>query len=567
MPPDLFEFFLFDGEEVGSLFSTKSYNAYVKNAIYTLCGLDIYETIRKYSRGYAGKASTEDEEKIFGEYETIKDKIETCEKAKEKTMMEIEGLQNELDRLETDLMELETAFRNAGGLTKETRKKLAQEFENAERIKTEKSAAIKLFVEGMMPFYIVRKFSTKITEQLENEEKGEIYRYVQKQLYTSDIQNAFSEVIPKESINALMDVLLVKLKPEGFHTDTKPLHDLSKEETDRVKAMISAVSDFNVAQMVDAVKQKQKAADLTMEINKTLKSAIADEDATQYVERENELLLKKDKLKQELFEKGTIVEQIKLQLTELETEREHTWQRVREVTQNKHVYELSTGLSTMMDTLISHKTVEIREKLEQLIVTNLQKIYRKNNLVTHIEIDENFQFNLYQNATYNTAELAYLMKNLGKSEFAVLIGKKGIEKLFATYNVSSVSMLQKSLPINRSVSFELYKNIDLSRLSKGERQIFILSLYWAIIELSGQDIPFVIDTPYARIDTNHRKEISEKFFPKISKQVIILSTDEEINKEFYGIIKPHVAKEYLLINDEDQNRTTVMNQYFFEAEE
>ena len=94
-----------------------------------------------------------------------------------------------------------------------------------------------------------------------------------------------------------------------------------------------------------------------------------------------------------------------------------------------------------------------------------------------------------------------------------------------------------------------------------------MALYWAIIELSGRDIPFVIDTPYARIDANHRKEISEKFFPNISKQVVILSTDEEINEEFYGIIKPYIAREYLLINEEDQNRTTIMNHYFFEVEE
>ena len=74
-----------------------------------------------------------------------------------------------------------------------------------------------------------------------------------------------------------------------------------------------------------------------------------------------------------------------------------------------------------------------------------------------------------------------------------------------------------------------------------------------------------IDTPYARIDANHRKEISEKFFPNISKQVIILSTDEEINEEFYTILKPYIAKEYLLTNDENQNRTTIEQHYFFGA--
>ena len=72
-------------------------------------------------------------------------------------------------------------------------------------------------------------------------------------------------------------------------------------------------------------------------------------------------------------------------------------------------------------------------------------------------------------------------------------------------------------------------------------------------------------TPYARIDANHRKEISEKFFPNISKQVIILSTDEEIDEEYYEILKPHIAREYLLVNDESQNRTSIEQHYFFGA--
>lgn len=33
IPPDLFEFFLFDGEEVGNIFSTSAYNTYVTNLV------------------------------------------------------------------------------------------------------------------------------------------------------------------------------------------------------------------------------------------------------------------------------------------------------------------------------------------------------------------------------------------------------------------------------------------------------------------------------------------------------------------------------------------------------
>ena len=116
---------------------------------------------------------------------------------------------------------------------------------------------------------------------------------------------------------------------------------------------------------------------------------------------------------------------------------------------------------------------------------------------------------------------------------------------------------------NNNEEIELYRRVDLNTLSKGERQIFILALYWAIIQISGKHIPFIIDTPYARIDANHREEISSKFFPNISSQVVILSTDEEITKDYYTIIKPYISKEYLLKNDQSENKTTVTEGYFF----
>lgn len=210
--------------------------------------------------------------------------------------------------------------------------------------------------------------------------------------------------------------------------------------------------------------------------------------------------------------------------------------------------------------------VSIRKKLEKAIVQKLKSIYRKNNLITHIEIGNNFDFNLYQDEEYNGKEILTLYKNLGNSEFTNLIGTKGEKRLVKMLNGTSINVLKNKSEVELGREpIQLYKKIELGRLSKGERQIFILALYWAIIEISGQNIPFIIDTPYARIDANHRREISEKFFPNISDQVIILSTDEEINEEYYKIIKPYISKEYLLINDENENRTTIENNYFFEV--
>ena len=307
------------------------------------------------------------------------------------------------------------------------------------------------------------------------------------------------------------------------------------------------------------------SADRTIEINRRLKSAMTDEDAGKFAERENVLLKKKDEISSSIHELEMRITIVKEELAAAIQKRDRAFQGIKDNAQNKHVFELSTGLSKMMGTILENKSESVKRNLEHLIVENLQHIYRKNNLITHIEIEDDFQFNLYQNVKYSSTELLHLIKNLGKEVFASEIGKQGMLLLYEKYQVATVLQLYQALEADeQKSSYSLFKRIDISRLSKGERQIFILSLYWAIIELSGQDIPFVIDTPYARIDASHRKEISEKFFPNISKQVIILSTDEEINEEYYKIIKPYVAKEYLLINDESQNRTTVKQHYFFE---
>lgn len=566
VPPDLFEFFLFDGEEVGNIFSTSSYDGYVKNAIYTLCGLDIFEIIRKYTKGYAGKVTNEDEKKLHDEYEKLRIQANNLEikynEIKEQIALE-KGL---LEQVETQLKEVETAFKNAGGITEKERKKLAKEYDKAEHIKTESLTRIKMFVEDLMPFFIVKDFTNKISNQLDLEEKGEIYYYVQQKLKKKEIKAELNEKVKvnDEAVDALMEFLLKKFKPKGFEEGLEPLHDLSKEDIGRVNAMISLLDDFDVQTMVDLVNKRKEASEKTMEINRILKSAMADEDARKFTEQENSLLKKKEDLLTNVRIKQENLEKVEAELVIVSQQREKAFQVLKENAQNKHVFELSIGLTNIMDTMLLKKTDTIRHKLETCIVEKLQHIYRKNNLITHIEIEENFQFNLYQNATYTITELAYLIQNLGKNVFSSEIGRQGLRKLLDRYQVNSINELQLALSNeNQDISVDLYKHIDISRLSKGERQIFILSLYWAIIELSGQDIPFIIDTPYARIDANHRKEISEKFFPNISKQVVILSTDEEINEEYYNIIKPYIAKEFLLVNDESQNRTTVEQHYFF----
>ena len=568
LPPDMFEFFLFDGEEVGNIFSTSNYNLYVKNAVLTLCGMDVFEIIRKYTRNYISKPEDTNDINIYNEYEAVKNTIEKLILQQEGLEKAITSLKSEQENIEVKLIELETLYKKSGGITNQERQKLEEQYKLAETRKTEAAAKIKLFVENMMPFIILQELTGSIKNQLEYEENSEIFNYIKEKVSNEQIDKLLlkSGIESSELSKHFLEMFLSEFEPKKTNENEKVIFDLSRGEMAYINGMIDRINGFNRLDMIKSVNSKIEATEITMEINRKLKSAMSYEDVVRFAEEENLFLKKKDVIASKLYNAQKDLEVLIHELDVKMQLKEKIMQRIKNTAQNKHIYELSYGLSSMMTELLTKRNFQIRTRLAELTVQNLKYIYRKNNLVAHVEITEDFQFNLYQNEQYTKEELLYLIKNLGNSTFLNQIGSEGQKKLFTIYDVKNLNDLKIMLEKKEEAKkISLYKRIELSRLSKGERQIFILSLYWAIIILSGKEIPFIIDTPYARIDANHRKEISEKFFPNISKQVIILSTDEEINEEYYGILKPYISKEYLLVNDENQNKTSVVDHYFFEV--
>lgn len=73
---------------------------------------------------------------------------------------------------------------------------------------------------------------------------------------------------------------------------------------------------------------------------------------------------------------------------------------------------------------------------------------------------------------------------------------------------------------------------------------------------------FFIDTPFARIDSNHREKIVEEFFNKISNQMFILSTDEEIVGEYKSLIDEKISDRFMLSINDYGNTTVVPAKYF-----
>jgi len=109
--------------------------------------------------------------------------------------------------------------------------------------------------------------------------------------------------------------------------------------------------------------------------------------------------------------------------------------------------------------------------------------------------------------------------------------------------------------------------VELQTLSAGEKEIFAISLLWALGKSAVRELPMVIDTPLGRLDSVHRSHIAQHFFPVANRQVIVLSTDTEIDQSLYGSLTPFVAATFHLEYDPRQQATTIKPGYFFKAEE
>lgn len=100
--------------------------------------------------------------------------------------------------------------------------------------------------------------------------------------------------------------------------------------------------------------------------------------------------------------------------------------------------------------------------------------------------------------------------------------------------------------------------------SQGERQVYIMSIYLALLKTSRKDIPFFIDTPFARIDSNHRDKIVREFFMSLSNQIFLLSTDEEIVGQYEEMIEGKVSDKFLL-NIDTYGKTSILPEKYFEV--
>ena len=122
---------------------------------------------------------------------------------------------------------------------------------------------------------------------------------------------------------------------------------------------------------------------------------------------------------------------------------------------------------------------------------------------------------------------------------------------------------------NSTFSLSLYdlgsKPVPKHRLSAGEKQLLAIAFLWGLARVSGRNLPVAIDTPLGRLDSSHRTNLVERYFPVASHQVILLSTDTEIGEVEIQQLRQQdaIAREYLLKYNSSDRQTIIEPGYFW----
>jgi DNA sulfur modification protein DndD len=160
-------------------------------------------------------------------------------------------------------------------------------------------------------------------------------------------------------------------------------------------------------------------------------------------------------------------------------------------------------------------------------------------------------------------------------EYKVELLKRKIAQIEETVSNCFNSLCRKKdtvrkVKINaKNFSVSLFDKTDQAipkeQLSAGEKQIYAISMLWALAKTSGRPLPVIIDTPLARLDSDHRRLLINNYFPEASHQTMILSTDTEVDQSYFSELKRGIAHAYRLEFDPQESCTKVFPGYFWRA--
>ena len=570
--PKIFEFFFFDGEHLSEFFIGKNSNVHLKESLLSLCNFDTFEVLKNtiISNNRNSKNSSDEIEIAKENYLNLEEKLRELYSEEEVLGNELQNVSNELEDLQQEQLKLDSEFRKKGGILAEERDSLNARIVQLESRRSIINQSVKDFCNDLLPFLIVKSSLINLENQLKIENESLLYNHLKDKLNLDYIKNILIGKIDNNILDSVAitvsDSLIEEIKPEGYNNDFKSIYNLSNDENSTLSALIRNILSADNKSILDLFEELRSIANELSVIRQKLNSSLEDNSLNEYLNSLSDLTTKIAKLSES---KTLLSSKFEILTTKIDTttvERDKSKSKYTELLQANKVIDMSDNLILMLDDIISTLTENKIKEIQNNFMTIFKKIIRKDNFIDFINIDSKFNVSLYINKIYYSLEIENLISNIGYDEMEKKFGELFFQDLFKVYNVQNKSELSSAIKNDTQSSLlNLRTKVDINGFSSGEKQIYILCLYWALIKSSEIEIPFIIDTPYARIDETHRNNITSEYLSSISNQVVILSTNTEIDEKAYREIKPRLNGEYLIEYD-DKNRKTIQTKgYFFEV--
>lgn len=516
IPKGIAKLFFFDGEKIVEIAEEENEDLAIKSSFSSLLGLDVVEQLRTDLQVNLMRNLTNDDKFLKHEFEKFSN--EKAELKDQKTHLEdkLVRKKSELDSLGMEIEALEANVSKIGGhfahRREETKNKLGQRKMQLAII----SHRIHTLCSSVLPFSIIPKEMKNLVDQIHLDEE------IQKQsLEEKILKSKFSE------INS-------SLKDKSFWENL----DVDVDTQEKIQSKVMSIQQSTTKKTNEkglfnfSIPQAAKIMEI-VEQSETSALALLAKDSKKFMDQSEEIV----KLETSIAsappddEIGPIISKLNEKHSEsgsLKTEIDH----------------LETQINSS-DALLKHVNVKLRDVVSQQ--------FKNKKAQTQAELTEKVQHVLDEYVEKLKIRKLQLLEQYLLDAIGILMHKKDF--------INKVSINKDTFEVT------LYRqNDDLfpkDLLSKGEKQMFATAVLWALAKTSGKPLPFLIDTPLARLDEGHRTNLIEQFFPLASHQTVIFSTDSEITLEHYKKLKPYLSGAYAMEFMPEEGQTEKHSGYFW----
>ena len=550
LPPNLSQFYFFDGEKISDFIFNGNKDTDFKDAFLKLCNLDTMEIIRDNfkritrSKNKGTNGIEEAYDRCFEEDTLMTDRVAYAED-------EYNQISRQIAAVDDQLVALEKEYSKSGGITKMEWKSMQEQISREEVRREDKRKWLKDIANNVLPFVILRTELQKLQAQINTEHKARIDANLRSVISTYEVKSIINGVLANAGVELNKDITKKIIEEIVAHTDETsnitPVLGLSEKDELALTAKINSLLSFDTNRVKEATHDIEGSLRTTKRIREKMDKCSID-NYEEYLESKSELNEQKSQYISELLDLDK----------ELQAYRAEKAVSASKLAKAKADYEVYLKKQSVND--ISARALLAFDELQDILYqrsirlteknfeTFFNALINKSDLIDGIHIDSNLNVLPYKNKTFKAAKI--------KS----ILDKNGPEYLIAQIGLHAYEILQEKLDTDEE-AFELPVEVK-QQLSAGEKQIFIMALYQSLSQLNKINVPYIIDTPFARIDKEHRTKILEQFFKKLNGQIIILSTDEEIVGEYKETVSDVISNTFML-NHTAQGNTEIISDLYF----